>query len=139
MVVCHKGHSSGSARWAGEARGWVGAQGQGPPPPSAWEPAASRGSLELSLLQPLSARRERMPSSCMLGPGETGVRRTHTSGVRSEHRNSSEASKAKCTWAWEEVDASALPLEMVDSLGVDGRAGPGGAESSRPPVTWPSW
>lgn len=73
-----------------------------------------------------------MPSSCVLEPGETGVRRTHTFGVRRERRNSSEASKAECTWAWEEVDASSLPLEMVASWGVDGRAGQGRGEPEVP-------
>ena len=95
VEVCWNGSQNLGVTWwfaiKATARGQPGGRGRHgagwglrvrAPHPSAWEPAASRGSLELGLLQPLSARRERMPSSCVLGPGETGVRRMHTSGVR---------------------------------------------------------
>ena len=50
------------------------------------------------------------------------MRGTHTAGVRSEHRTSSEASKAKSTWAWEEVSAA----NREAPTGCGGRAVPPG-------------
>ena len=135
MVVCHKGCGLGTARWAGGTG--LGLRSGAGRPSQHLEALCVGGFSGAQSPPAVSPWREQTPSSCW--SLENWCERNSHSWCQKREQNQLRDQQSRMHLAWEEVNGSSLPSEVVASWGA-GRVGRRGElKSTRPPVMWSSW